>query len=427
MKKTLLLLCTISVHSYAQQADITSPYIWCEEEVVDTAKAIAAAKQIKDETEKKITAQLELVASMREKKRKVKSEEEKALLKDLQQQCSGVPAAIPAARKAITDAYFAAYRRRWLNKELPDEIAEELEKGKVHAYFYNAFEYIQEYLSTELVRISDSDINMDFADYVSPLPTKLMNVRHDNPDYADPNFHWLDRFDTKTLEHKSVSFPVKEDYWVSSKYTEYKFHKLENMDFYSSTWAVYDQSNKLVAILNPKTTTDRGENDELQFACAKYDYERNAYDINSQPAAIKNYVAQAFATGKSLKARRDEIEEAVFLKGMEVQVAATSKRISDSQYNKLKSDFEALLAKSEKERAEIDKSCPKDVMEKGENYIDQLKKDNAYPWRKLIATRIDGLNFMLTLPDGNKLKAQAIFGYNTKDEKAECSYVVLEK
>ena len=57
---------------------------------------------------------------------------------------------------------------------------------------------------------------MDFADYVSPLPTKLKNVRHDNPDYADPNFHWLDRFDTKTLERKSILFPIKEDYWASN-------------------------------------------------------------------------------------------------------------------------------------------------------------------------------------------------------------------
>lgn len=424
MKKILLLLCTISVHSYAQQADITSPYIWREEEVVDTAKAIAAAKQIKAETEKKITAQLELLASMREKKRKIKSENEKALLKDLLQQCNN----IPNARVAITDAYSAATRRQWLNnEELPNEIATDLEKGKIHAYFYNAFEYIQEHLSNELIRIVDSG-DMNFADYVSPLPTKLMNVRHDNPDYADPNFHWLDRFDTKTLEHKSVSFPVKEDYWASSKYPAYKFHKPENMDFYSAIWAVYDQSNKLVAISKPDISRRRDdENAALQFACAKYDYERNAYDINSQPAAVRNYVAQAFATGKSLRKRRDEMIEAVYFKGIEVQVAATSTRIGDSQYNKLKSDFEALAAKTEKEVAEINKSCPQDVMEKGENYIDQLKKDNVYPWSKLIATRIDGLNFMLTLPDGSKLKVRATFGYNAKDDKAVCSYVVLEK
>ena len=422
MKKILLLLCTISVHSHAQQADITTPYIWREEEVVDTTKAIAAAKQIKAETEKEIMAQLKLVTSMREKKRKIKSEEEKALLKDLLQQCND----IPLAKKAIIDSYFAATRRWWLNKELPGEIATDLEKGKIHTYFYNAFEYIQEHLSNELIKITDSN-DMDFANYVSPLPTKLMNVRHDNPDYADPNFHWLDRFDTKTLEHKSVSFPVKEDYWASSKYPAYKFHKRENEDFAFATWILYDQSNKLVAISKPDMSRRQDdENTELQFACAKYDYERNAYDINSQPEAVRKYVAQAFSTGKSLKAKRDDIVTTLYVKQMELEVAARNTRISESQYNKIMSDFKALAAKSEKEIAEIDK-FPKDVMEKAENYIDQLKKDNVYPWKNLQAIRIDGLNYIFTLPDDNKLKAQATFRYNAKDEKVECSYVILEK
>lgn len=431
MKKALLILSVISVHTYAQQIDTNSPYIWCEEEVVDTLKAVAEANQIKAEKTERMAAEISLLTSLQAKNRKIKSDEEKAMLRNILDRCLTSylkPEHIPTGG-TIREHYLKNYRSYLREQDLYDA----LEKGKIHPSFYAGFDSIVSYLTRNRDKI-ESSTDADFADYVNPLLMKMANVRRDNPYYADPQFLWVDKLNeydkNHQLERKSVSYPDKDEYYTSNIYTQYKFRKVRDTDFRLTYVKVYDQAGKLVAVKPPYDWKLEDDKDAIRYACACYDYEHNAYGIDKETAAVKDYVKQYFTTGRTPKTRIDMLDVTLRFQSQLLNEARSNLRrgrISPAEYSKMEKQYNESVAEAEREAAAIRSKYPKELTDKAEGYIEQLKSDNSYPWDKLQATRIDGLNYMITDPNGGKLKAQLTFGYDAERGRIVSSCKVLEK
>ena len=372
MKKIFLLLCIVSLYAHAQQVDTTTPYLLVDEEVVDTAKAIVMAKET-------LTKEVAFITSLTDKK--IISLMEKRKITDKKY----------SELSAISDKYVRRNRTVWDTEEVN------------YGNYLNAVCALKQVLPERLTKLEQNDATGIQA-IVYPLPTKTIKVKKDNPNYADPEFHWLDQFDSYSLKSHSVAFPVKDTYYTSDIYQQFKFRKIFEGE--EKEWVLcYDQSDNLLAITRRQTKRQREKAyKQYKFACAEYDYEHNAYNINQEDERVQEYVAKSFANGEALS-KSIGMFRALALIGV-VNV-----------------DEEGL-------KKETAKFTP-EIVERANNYIEQLENDNVYPWDKLKATRTDRFNILWTLPDG-KLKIQETYLYQApqngeKEGRVKSIYKVLEK
>ena len=249
-------------------------------------------------------------------------------------------------------------------------------------------------------------------------------------DALDAEFHWLDKFDTNTLTRKTTSFPTKGDYYASEDYPQYKFQRDKHK---SHRWLVYSMSYNLLAVSLPTRDDYSYESfeDGMLNALVKYDYEHNAYDINSESQAVKNYVAYTANNGRSVKSKLSSLEMSQsFLDKMIAnfkQRRATGKMTQEA-FNKQLRDYNTETAKNKREIATLRKMLPsKEVIERADNYIRQLRQDNRdFITRDFTAIRIDGLSVLLQSPS-NDLKIQQTGYFDKKENAVEWKYKVLEK
>ena len=372
MRKILLLLCMVSVYAHAQQVDTTTPYLLVDEKVVDTAKAIVMAKET-------LTKEVAFITSLTDKK--IISLMEKSQITDKKYR----------ELNAISDKYVRRYRTVWDTEEVN------------YGNYLNAVCALKQVLPERLTKLEQNDAAGIHA-IVYPLPTKTIKVKKDNPNYADPKFYWMDKLDSYSLKSHSVAFPVKDTYYTSDIYQQFKFRKIFEGD--EKEWVLcYDQSDNLLAITKRQTKNQREKAyKKYKFACAEYDYEHNAYNINQEDEGVQEYVAKSFANGEALS-KSIGMFRALALIGV-VNV-----------------DEDGL-------KKETAKFTP-EIVERADNYIEQLENDNVYPWDKLKGTRIDSFNVLWTLPDG-KLKIQETYLYQApqngeKEGRVKSVYKVLDK
>ena len=403
MRKLFLFLSFVAANTYAQ-VDTTSPYIWQEVEVVDTAKAVEMARQIKSKREKanaEIKVIIALLQNIKESgQKKVSSEEDIIRLKEIAQKYGGKK---PNNKGKIvgSSAYLA-----------------DLDKGKINKDFLNEFSDIQAELTKSL---QTEDFNSIYAT-LFPVPKKKAMVKKENPNYG---FRWFDNYNKSKLKYKSVSYPSKDEYYISDEYTQYKFRKHNYDDW---RWSIYDKQDNLLAVAMPFDYYN--EKDDIRGACNRYDFEHNAYNINKDNPAVRNYVSAKFAgaTAETEIFARQFAIRALNTKLDQARLYLSRRQITQQEFNNISKAVGAEKSQYEKEIAEWQKKMPPtDVVSKANNYIEQLDKDNAnIVSDKMIKVRIDGLNFLLTSPTG-KLRVQQTYFYDKKKNRVECKYKVIEK
>ena len=418
MRKAFLLLSlTTAMFCNGQEIDTTTPYYEYEEEVVDTAKAVLIANQMREEKRLQIQnainelkEQETLLKTLKEKgQKKVDSAEDIKKLRD------------------IAVKYLAGKDTR-----TKERIMQSLEKGKIHQDFYNEFLRITWRLPVEereLIEEKQKYDDLDYTQLVSPLPKKIIKIRKDNPNYIDENFHWVDKMDFSRLEHKSTTYPAREDYYYSSIHPQYKFIQDKHV---SHRWIVYDQSYNLIAVSLPTPYDYSYESfeDGMLDALVKYDYEHDAYNISQDNAAVRKYVEYTANNGRSVdsKLASAELGQAFIDKMMaELRRRRAAGRMTQEEFNKQLQNYNVETAKNKRLIADLRKQLPtKDVIERANNYIRQLRQDNRdHITRELKATRIDGLTILLQSPKG--LKVQQTGYYDKKENAVEWKYLVIEK
>lgn len=403
MRNILLLLSLVTICSFAQ-VDTTSPYVWQEIEVVDTVKAIEMAHQIKVEREKtnaEIKTKIALLQSLTESgKKKISSEEDKTSLKEIAQKYGGQK---PNNKGMIVG---------------PSAYLADLEKGKVNKNFFNEFNHIQSELTKSM---QTEDFDSIYAT-LFPVPKKMAKVKKENPNYG---FRWFDKYDKGKLKYKSVSYPQKDEFYTSDEYPQYKFRQ-HNYD--RRRWSIYDRQENLLAVSMPFDYYN--EKDDIRGACNRYDFEHNAYNINADDAAVRNYVAEKFAGATA--------ETEIFARQFAIRMLNTKldqarqylsrRQITQQEFNNISKAVGVEKSQYEKEIAEWKKKMPSaNVVSKANNYIEQLARDNANVVPDdMTKERIDGLNFMLT-SSKRRLRVQQTYYYDKKKKRVECKYKVLEK
>lgn len=404
--------------SYAQ-VDATSPFIWVEEEVVDTAKAVEMAKQYVAESNAKVKKQIDLLTYLKaNNKKKVKLDEDIALLQDLADRYESLitKQVMASVRSSVS------YALSMSSSSSPKErIQKELTKGKIDKAYFNAFDDILNVLSTQ-IKDEQSYPYHSFASVVSPLPKKKATVKKDNPNYG---FRWLDKYDESKLKYN----PVKELY-TSADFPQYIFRKVKK--FRDSFWAVYDKVGNLLAVkYNPYHNSDE---DEIEKAGMKYDYLHNAYDINDESPAIRKALDDWFH-GRSVQQRIEKLqkEQAGVLLSKELARNLAYNTVSNvKEYNAAKI---VVNEYDKKERAiarqiEALKNSlpPADVQRSVDSYLRQLKSDNddIWGWSTTYYTRLDGLNFVLERKD-KTLKVKETFYWDDNLKELKCRYEILNK
>ena len=300
----------------------------------------------------------------------------------------------------------------------PSTYLADLEKGKINKDFLKEFDHIQSELANSM---QTEDFNSIYAS-LFPVPKKTAKVKIENPNYG---FRWFDKYDKNKLKYKSVSYPIKDEYYTSDEYSQYKFRK-HNYD--DQRWSIYDKQDNLLAVAMPFDYNN--EKDDIRGACNRYDFEHNAYNINEDNAAVKNYVAAKFAgaTAETEIFARQFAIRMLNTKLDQARLYLSRRQITQQEFNRISKAVVAEKSLYEREIAGWQKKMPPaNVVSKANNYIEQLDKDNANVVSdKMIKSRIDGLNFTLTSPKG-KLRVQQTYFFDKKKNRVECKYQVIEK
>lgn len=417
MRKVFLIwLSVISVCGYSQ-VDTTSPYIWVEEEVTDTAKAVEMAKQIVASENAQYKKEIDLLTYLKNNnKKKVKSDEDIAILKNIARRYESI------ITKQVVSSAKSSFSYALSMSSMPNErIQKSLEKGKIEKAFFNTFGDNITFLSAQ-IKDEKTYPYHSFANVVVMLPKKKVTVRKDNPNYG---FRWLDDYDESKLKYN----PVKEIN-TSVDFPQYVFRYKKMYDKLYLT--VYDKKGDLVAV-KYNTSHDIYEA-SIQKAGMKYDYEHNAYDINGENTDIRKALDDWF-NDRSIQQKIDALQKK--LAGISV-----SKQLAQNLlYNMVSNTDEYKAAKivideyDKKGRAighQIEalkeKLPPADVQRSVDSYLRQLESDNEniWGWGQTYFTRKDGLNFILTKKD-KTLKVQETYYIDEETEDLKCKYRVLNK
>lgn len=190
----------------------------------------------------------------------------------------------------------------------------------------------------------------------------------------DKEFHWLDDFEGDWLKKKSRSYPVKEDYYYSEFCPQYRFSSESCEGMSGAIRVVKDTLNNVLAVgdIYSNVFHDFGEFD---FFLIKYDFEHNAYNIQSENASLRNCIAFLIKErGRTYKAKG---------------------------------------------------KFPDSIINRAEDYVSQLKSDNEVYSDNFNVTRIDGLNFIMQNNQGLKIKQT--FFYDKVGKKINRRLTILSK
>lgn len=420
MRKVLIFLfSTISICVFSQ-VDTTSPYIWVEEEIIDTAKAVAIAKELVASMNTQCQKEIDLLKKLKDNnKKKVKSDEEIKILKDIANRYQKKGEGPSMGFYSIGDDGRFVKLYRAYNYENLDKL---LDKGKIHKIFFDSFDDIIADISSNLKDVNTYPYH-SFANVVVILPKKKVTVRKDNPNYG---FRWLDNFDYSKLKYN----PIKEIN-TSADYPQYIF-RYKKINGESSNLAVYDKMGNLVAI--KYNTSHDIDKESIMEAGMKYDYEHNAYDIKEESAAIRNALDDWYHD-RSVQKRIDA------LKKKQVGIIMSKRLSQNLLYNMISNSNEykaaqIVINEYDKKERDLDrqieglkKKLPStDIQRCVDSYLRQLKSDNdkIWGWGQTYYTRIDGLNFILTQKD-NTLKVQETYYIDKDTDDLKCKYKVLSK
>ena len=412
-------LSTFSVCGYSQ-VDTTTPYIWVDEVVTDTTKAVEMAKQIVASENAKYQKEIDLLTYLKDnKKYKVKSDEEILILKDIanRYQKKGEGPSLGFYSSGDDGRFIKLYRAYKY-----ENLMKLLEKGKIHKQFFDSFVDIIADVSSN-IKDENTYPYHSFANVVTMLPHKKVTVRKENPNYG---FRWLDDYEYSKLKYN----PVKEIY-TSADFPQYVF-RYKKINGESKTLVVYDKKENLVAIkYNTSHDIDKGS---IVKALMKYDYEHNAYDINQENAAIRKSLDD-WLNDRSVQQKIDALQK-------EQAGVLLSKQLAQNLlYNLVNNSDEYKAAKIviseyDKKGREIGRQIETlkaqlpstDIQRSVDSYLRQLKQDNEKIWGygQTYFTRIDGLNFILT-QKGNNIKVQEIYYMDEESENLKCKYKVLSK
>lgn len=421
MKKLLFLLLTLSYSNGFAQTNSNEPYFYVEEEVIDTLKAIDMAKDIIRDRNKAIEKELAIIDDVfkHPSRKKLKTDEDVNVIKGLLEREKN--------STMVHNWDLSVYTNY-------DEVMKDLQKKKLHEDLFNSLLLFKTYLRDE-VKDEYNESEKSFASIVNPLPMKRMVIRKENLNYG---FRWIDRINTDNLKYN----PIKDTY-KSEQYPDYIIAKCKCSfldPLYGRIWAVFDKSENLLAVrwVEYESREDKG----IQLSAMKYDYAHNAYDINDESVEIRKALDDWY-NDRTVENQIEQLKKEQFALEMTRNLAnkVTYGSTSTSEEYAAAGAINNDLAKKSREiNSKIEslkkQMPPKEIQEKVDRYLKQLKKDNnmdyhfhhlrdgEYP--KVYRKRIDGLNFIIT-SSRSKICVQQTYFYDAVDKMVDCTYKVLDK
>ena len=411
MKKQLLLLVMMLLPMVATAQNSEPKYIEETLEVTDTAKAMQMAELKREELKEQIEedkAKVEneskyIVLLSYSKKKKVKKEEEKDMLCDIVDRC---------VRYEKTCKNVAFFENVFSDKA--ETVKENVQLGKVDPVFWEETSKIINYLHFSVLQEKEVD-KMDYTELVNPLPTKTIKVKKPNPNFA---YRWLVYYDKEKLTFN----PLKNAY-TTPDYPQYLF-KACDMEFYETVWALFDKSGNLIST-EMGVDADKAR-EAIVDACVIYDYNHNAYDINSESQSLKDCVKAIIQGEIPLNDNylAGNLLQSQLMKSM-ARESLKSGLISLKEYQEIINGTREAINKMQDEMRKKMAQYDEETLTKARRYVQTLRDNNS----KLIH-RGNGIQRNAPLEaivDFDKLSVRELYSYDKDENKIICKFEVINK
>lgn len=256
------------------------------------------------------------------------------------------------------------------------------------------------------------------------LADSPMTVR--NPKYKGIGYEkwlWLQNMTGHAyndgLEHVYTEFPVETNYHKSDKYTGYQFYSLENTIFHTYGWYVTDNNKNLIGV------PYKGfEPDSLLKALMLYDFEHNAYNIQSESKGTQEWVLYLIKKrGNNEADALDRSRLGIMLgtglvldQAQKLQNLYARRKITKAEYDRQVAALKRQAKNVNQAANKIASSLPSDEeQDRAEKYVKQLENDygNKYYPEDVNAERLNGTQMMLYTLD---CKVQALMTYFLNDD-----------
>lgn len=261
---------------------------------------------------------------------------------------------------------------------------------------------------------------------LSDTPVTVRNPMYKGVGYAE--WEWLQNMSEGQLEHVQTSFPVEADYYKSAKYPDYEFHWNE---FYNKAqWYAIDSAKNLVGVQHLGS-----EEDSLFNALLLYDYDHNAYNIQSESKGTQDWAL--YLIRKRGNRKTDNIEMAqmgLFLgAGMLMQEAESldnlyaRRRITKAEYDRRMAALKKKGAALKQDANKVASRLPSaEEQERAEKYVEQLVRDNSdIKLANRHSERLNGTQMMIYSED---CRVQALLTYTlTSEGKIKRTYIIKDK
>ena len=411
MKQILLPILMSMLTSVATAQNSEPKYIEAYKEVTDTAKAMQMAEAKKEELKEKIIEDKAIVENESKyiallsysKKKKVKKEEEKDMLCDVVDRC---------VRYEKTCESVAFFKNIFSGKA--ETIKENVRLGKIDPVFWEEYSKIINYLHFSVLQEKDVE-KMGYTELVNPLPTKTIKVREPNPNFA---YRWIVSYDKDKLTYN----PLKDAY-TSPDYPQYLFKKCD-LEFYKTVWALFDMSGNLVSTVMGLDADKARE--AIVDACVIYDYNHNAYDINSESQTVRKCV-KAIIQGE-IPLNDNYLAGNLFQSQLMKSMARGSLKsglISQKEYLEIISGTREAINKMQKEIQNKMEQYDKETITKARRYVQTLRNNN-----NSLVHRGNGFQRdapLEAIVSFDKLSVRELYSYDKDENKIICTFEVINK
>lgn len=261
---------------------------------------------------------------------------------------------------------------------------------------------------------------------LSDIPVTVHNPMFKGVGYDD--WKWMQFMSVEQLEHVQTSFPVETNYYKNEKYPDYEFHWVEYGN--KPQWYAIDNAKNLVGVQHKGIDTD-----SLFNALLLYDYEHNAYNIQSESKGTQEWAL--YLIRKRGSKGTDNIEMAqlgLFLgAGMLIQEAQSvenlyaRKRITKAEYNRRIAALKKKSATLKQNANKVTSKLPSaEEQERAEKYVKQLVSDNTdIHLSNMNAERLNGTQMVVCSDD---CRVQALLTYTlTNEGKLKRTYRIKDK
>lgn len=408
MRKNILLflLVTICPCNMSAQTDYESSlYIKEVKQVVDTLKAEELANIFREQKKKEITQtndslnkHIEFMNHLIESKvTKLSAEEANVLLR-------------------ICKSYFhnegiSLYGTRYR------DILEKIEKRKVHTSLLYTLPELRDDIKKKQISLDQYD-QVPFSKIIEPLPVKDIYVYKFVPDIVDKALKF------GNYSKKRVSYPNEDEYYVAYELPKYKLRQVD-----MGIMLIYDSENKEIGAAQQTDGTYEKDSENLLKACMMYDYLHNAYNIDNENSALKEYISFCITSGGTVSEAIRQTESRIrTAENIFNNIKKAKDQISQSAYNKNYADYLKIKKQYESELSNLKKLVLTPQIEsQAEKYITQLKQDNDYFVGRILTTkRIDAYTLEQSIPN-DKFKVQKRLGFDSFSKKYFWNYTVITK